>query len=37
MFYFSKDNPLQRFQEYETDFVDIWAPLAAQSKGLFIH
>ncbi|CAD8053314.1 unnamed protein product [Paramecium primaurelia] len=36
-FYFNSDNPLQRFQEFEDDFVDGWAPLASETKGQQIH
>lgn len=37
LFYFNSDNPLQRFQEYEGDFVEVWAPLSSESKGQKIH
>ncbi|CAD8085687.1 unnamed protein product [Paramecium sonneborni] len=36
-FYFNSDNPLQRFQEFEDDFVDGWAPLTSETKGQQIH
>lgn len=33
MFYFKENNPLKLFKEFETDFVEVWAPLAADSLG----
>ncbi|CAD8183288.1 unnamed protein product [Paramecium octaurelia] len=35
-FYINSDNPLQRFKEFEQDFIDGWAPLSKQYGGSYI-